>query len=222
MSDLMSLENAALLVGAMAALVYAIAKAVGLISEAVSSLLTARADVKRIHAENERLKAESLAKDREAENEQMSKIISILDRQTEQVHRFTSVAEDFATASNRHIETDEKVAAAMREMAAENRALRISMEAWPKTVDSTLADLIRKVETVEAAIQRGNGDHEAIRDILQHKVLAGIQEVISLLKPPPPSPASVPKPEDAKPLDADGAKDSAAVDVDAQPRDEAA
>src|SRR5690606_23217657 len=100
---------------------------------------------------------------------------------------------------------------------------RISLEAWPKTVDSTLADLIVKVEAVERAIERGNGDYAEIRQILHQQVVAGIQRVIGLLQPPPPTPpASAPKPENDKPLDADGAKDSAAVDVDAQPRDEAA
>lgn len=231
MDKFMTPENVALIVGAIAALIYAAAKAVNLISAGVSNYMTVRGDIKRMAAENDRLKAEAQARDIDAENEQQAKIISIMERQTEYSHetatRFAAISEDFLTAQNRDAEdreksrqTNEKMADGFNRMAEENRALRISMEAWPKTVDGkldtvdeTLLALSKKVAAVETAILNGNKDHDVIQGILKEQVVAGIDKIIALLTPPPTEPDSAPKASKVTPIDADAAAHQATVDL---------
>lgn len=203
MDRLLSPENAALLVGAVAGLIWAVAKGVDLISKGVSNYLETRNNINATKAELARLEAEAKARDSEAENEQQARIIAIMERQTDYSHetakRFATIAEDFLTAQNRtaemlenHRRTNESVAEGLNNMAAENKALRISMEAWPKAVDgkldvvdATIHELADKVAAVEAAITQGNTDHSAIKSILQNEIVPGIKHVITLLTATP-------------------------------------
>lgn len=189
------------------------------IADVIMDVVKTRNEIKlaRQKSEEERLKAAHDAQ--KAEDEQMTRIISIMEAQTNQTARFITIAEDFATASNRHseteiqhIETSKQVATGLQSMAQETKALRISMEAWPKTVDATLVSLVEKIEAVEIALKTSNDDHTRIRQYLETNVMTGIQRVIEMLsEPPPPSPASAPVPVDKTVTNADAAANDATV-----------
>lgn len=197
MESLMTTENAALIVGAIAATIAAIAYAIRLVSLAISSYITARANIKlgqakvtedlrRSEAEILRLNAEAQVKDREADNDQMARIIGIMETQNQQVARFASIAEDFATAQNRDHEmqeknrqTNEKVAASMAELATQTKAVNTSIQAWPKLVDGTLDSLAQKVEALETTVKN---DHQHLSELVKTEVVTRLEEVVKLLK----------------------------------------
>lgn len=196
----MTPDNIAVLVIAIASLITAFGFGFKQITSAINSWVETRNKVQVTNSENERLKAEAAARDSDAENEQQSKIISIMERQTEYSHetasRFATIAEDFATYQNRSIEVNEGVARGLSAMAAENKALRISFEQWPsaidgklETVDSTLGNLVKKVAAVETAIATGNSEHTEIKAILRDDVLRGIEKIVAIIDgPTPPRP----------------------------------
>ena len=225
MDKLMTPENAAVLIAAIAGLVGAFGFGIRQLSAAFNSWIETRNKVRMMVAENQRLREEVSAREQDAENERDTKIINILERLTEQNGRWPPIAEDFATAQNRQIEvieqfrqTNEKVAVGLANMATENKALRISMESWPKAVDSHLEGVAKKVEALETtvgllliAVNNGNEDHEFVRQSIDDRIvpmLTNIRDLVQPKAPPPPGAAQEP-PANVKPLNADAGDHSA-------------
>ena len=204
MGEMITAENLAVLVGAVAALVFAISKSVEWIGKGAGNYITARAEASRIRAEKERDQVKAEADDKAAENKNIATILNLMERQT-------TISEDAVSAQNAHVrvlemygkrfgdidDTIKSGTAVQAELTTQLKALNINVAAWPKTVDVTLAEAIDTLKRLETQIDGFSSSHEFIRGHLT-ETKQHLQDIINILKTQQPAPP--------RPTNADGAK----------------
>ena len=160
----------------------------------------------------------------EVQNE--SKVLDILQQQVSNAQTTNNILLQYQTelAQGRH--TTERVAGGLERMTMglegmerENRALRISLESWPKTVDATLAGSTTAIEqmlkSIDAMKAENDASHKVVRDKIETMamqvdfVYQRVKKAAEKPEPPPTEPADAPKPEPGNILHADaGASDA--------------